>query len=614
MKPIPQLLSMKHPFKIGWLSLLLTALPFFVQAKVYESLDHLPSRDYDFIVVGGGIGGSVVASRLTEDPQFSVLLVEAGPNDEGIFEMRVPAFTFQLDSKYDWKYVTEPVAGLNNRTFDYARGHVLGGSTSINGMIYTRGAGDDYDEWARITSDPGWSWNSLFPLIKRHERWVPPLGGRDISGQYDPQFHGSNGNTLISLVQSEPIDFDRRIMQAVEELDGEFPFNLDQNSGKPIGVTWNQNTFGDGERSSAADAYLNSEVRGRPNLDIVVNTLATKVLPTGQEGSGGLLDIRTVELAPRTGGPTRKALTAKKEVVLAGGVFNTPHLLLNSGIGNSTELSELGITTIHDLPDVGKGMSDHHAVLNVWNTTGTPFSPPGPEALEEWKESKTGPLANLTFSGRPFIWARIPENDPIFEEYGPDPASGENAPHIEIIPGDTGSQVSAIIIMLTPKSRGSVTLRSSDPFDPPAIDLGYFTHPFDFEALRIGVSLAIRFFSAPVWSDYLTALLTPDPEKEPREVIEEFIRSQGVVGNHATGSAAMSARDKLKEGVVDPDLRVKGVSGLRIVDASVIPISPTAHPQAPVYLLAERAAELIREAYQADVMFGYELTERQLQM
>ncbi|KAJ2919058.1 hypothetical protein MD484_g1337, partial [Candolleomyces efflorescens] len=579
------------------LSLLLTAIPIIAHARVYGSIDELPNRDYDFIVVGGGTAGSVVASRLTENHRFNVLLVEAGPDNEGVLEIQVPGLLNGINSTYDWNYVTEPLPGLNNRTIAYARGHVLGGTSSTNGMVYTRGASDDYDAWARITGDSGWKWDSLYPLIKRHEKWVPPLGGRNITGQYDPQVHGYNGNTLVSLVQSESTEFDRRIIQSTQQVGGEFPFNLDPNSGSPIGVTWNQNTIGNGERSSSATAYLTPEIRRRPNLDIVINTLATKVLPVDQEGFSGQLDMRKVELAHRSGGDARKVLTAKKEVVLSAGSINTPHILLNSGIGNRTELSALGIQTIHELPDVGKGMSDHPSALSVWNSTGSPYPQPGPEALEQWKESRTGPLTNITFSGRPFIWTRISPNESIFEEYGADPSSGENAPHIEIISMDQGNQVWAFIILLTPKSRGSVTLRSSNPFDPPVIDLGLYTHPFDAEAIRIGASYAARFFRAPVWSDYITGLVTPDPDTAPREIFNEVLRSTAGSGSHPTGTAAMSARDKLKEGVVDPDLKVKGVEGIRIVDASVIPLIPTGHTQAAVYIIAERAVDLIREAH-----------------
>ncbi|RXW12924.1 hypothetical protein EST38_g12931 [Candolleomyces aberdarensis] len=219
------------------LSLLLAIIPFLVHARVYESLEYLPNRDYDFIIIGGGTAGSVVASRLTESNHFNVLLVEAGPNNEDVLDIKVPGFLNQINSTYNWNYVTEPLSGLNNRTLDYSRGHVLGGTSSINGMVYTRGAGDDYDAWARITDDLGWSWNSLIPFIKRNEKWVSPLGGRNITGQYDPRVHGYNGNTFVSLVQSEPTEFDRRFMQSAQQLSGEFPFNLDPNSSDPIGVS-----------------------------------------------------------------------------------------------------------------------------------------------------------------------------------------------------------------------------------------------------------------------------------------------------------------------------------------------------------------------------------------
>ncbi|KAJ2929796.1 hypothetical protein H1R20_g7286, partial [Candolleomyces eurysporus] len=274
-----------------------------------------------------------------------------------------------------------------------------------------------------------------FPSIKRNEKWVAPLGGRNITGQYDPRVNSYNRNTLVSLVQSEPTELDRRFMQSAQQLNREFPFNLYPNLGDPIGVM------------------------------------------------------------------------------------------------------------------------------------------------------------------RPFIWTRIPSNASIFKEYSEDPSSGENAPHLEIIPGNESNQVLAVVMLLTPKSRGSIRLRSSNPLDPPLIDLGLFKHLFDVETLRIGVSRAVRFFSAPAWSDYITALFTPDPDTTPREIFNEaFIRGMAGSGYHTTGTAAMSARDKLKEGVIGPDLKVKGVKGLRIVDASVIPLIPTGHTQAPVYIVAEHAAELIREA------------------
>ncbi|KAF5310450.1 hypothetical protein D9611_012317 [Ephemerocybe angulata] len=583
--------------RAGTFALFVAACVKLAHANVYyQSIDGIPDRTYDFIVVGGGTAGSVIASRLTEDPRISVLVVEAGPDNEGVLDLQIPGYYFQIPATYNWNYETEPGANIHNRVLKFDRGHVLGGSSCINGMVYTRGASDDYDAWAKITGDPGWSWNALFPLYKIHEKWLPPLGGRNITGQYDPRVHGYNGKTQVSLIQKSPDEFDLRALNtSTQYLCKDFPFNLDPNSGTPLGLTWTQSTIGDGVRSSASAAYLDTPVRARPNLDIVVNAYATRLLSSGTEKKKQL-DIRTIELAPRSGGTTRKTLTAEKELILSAGAINSPQILLNSGIGDSADLTSMGIQTILNLPNVGKDMSDQPVTVALWNTTsGVPFPLLDPAAaLEQWKSNHTGPLS--AFATRQTIWSRIPSNSTIFKRFGPDPASGEGAPHIELSLYDDGAVAGTSIILLTPKSRGTVKLRSNNPFDPPRIDLGYFNNPFDLEALREGARLAKQFFSAPSWSDYLAAPITADPDAADPAPFEDNTRDFVLTTLHPVGTAAMSARGS-KAGVLDPDLRVKGVTGLRVADASSIPLIPTGHPQAAVYALAERAAVLIKSAW-----------------
>ncbi|KAJ2919584.1 hypothetical protein MD484_g820, partial [Candolleomyces efflorescens] len=441
---------------------------------------------------------------------------------------------------------------------------------------------------ARLVSENG---SEYFENELMHERWVAPVGGRDITGQYDPRVHGLKGNTLVSLPESGPRDFERRAIQTTRDLPRDFPYNLDANSGKPLGVAWLYSTIGNGERSSSATGYFNTTVRGRPNLDIVLNTQATRVLMTRSIGQP---EIRTVELTPRSRGTLRKRLTARKELILSAGSINTPQILLNSGIGDRKDLSALGIKTIHNLPDVGKGMSDHAVIVALWNTTGTPIPPAGPAELEQWKNSRTGPLTE--FGGKNLIWSRIPSNSSIWSGNS-DPASGRNAPHIELALFNLGDLAGASIVLLTPKSRGSVKLRSNDPFDSPLIDLGYFSNSFDLVALREGAHIAKKFFTAPAWAGFITTQsLGLDPDTTPPDVFDSFTRDFATSTLHPTGTAAMSARNA-KNGVLDPDLRVKGVKGLRVVDASAIPLIPTGHTQAAVYILAERAVDLIRAAW-----------------
>ncbi|KAH6912226.1 pyranose dehydrogenase [Coprinopsis sp. MPI-PUGE-AT-0042] len=578
-----------HILALGSLLSCLVTVPAF--GAVYQDVDALlrsgTNGTFDFIVVGGGIGGSVVASRLTENPSLSVLLIEAGPDNEGALGLIVPGYAYSGDinnTLYNWNYETVPQATLNNRTLPYARGHVLGGSSSINGMVYTRGAKDDFDRWAKVTGDEGWSWNSLFPLIHKHEKWTPPPGGRNTTGQFDPLVHGYNGKVSVSLPWAEPTEFDKLRLASAETHKDEFPYNIDQSSGRPIGLTWQQSTIGDGERSSAATAYLDATVRKRKNLSIVLNTYATRVLPI--PNPGGKIDIRRVEVAPRQGG-ARAVLTARKEVILSGGAFGTPQILLNSGIGDREDLASVGVQSVHHLPDVGKNMHDHTAVpfdmpSNMPNPPWEPYTPQPDRDFAQWQENRTGPLTETSY--RLPLWSRIPADASILAEYG-DPSSGPTAPHFEtiVIYVNNGGLMHGFLILASQHSRGSVKIRSSDPFDPPLIDPSYFTHPFDMAAVKLGLKQTVsKFFGPPVFTDLLGPI-NPNPDTLSDEEFIQSVKDRTMGFGHAVSTAAMSPRGA-KNGVVDPDLKVKDVAGLRVVDASVM---------ASIYLLAERAAELI---------------------
>ncbi|KAF5318275.1 hypothetical protein D9611_014701 [Ephemerocybe angulata] len=564
-------------------------------AAVFQDASSLPSdKQYDIVVVGalsmvGGTAGSVIASRLTEDPKINVLLIEAGPDDEGAIDLQIPGnFPDGIEPKYHWNFTTTPQSGLNDRALPYDRGHVLGGSSSINGMVYTRGAADDYDRWANVTGDDGWKWNSLLPLIKRHERWSGAVGGRNISGQYDPSVHGYDGQTKVALPWSGPNAFDNLCLEEAKA-GSEFPFNLDPNSGQPLGLTWVQSTFGGGERSSASRAYLHTSVRQRSTLDILVNTRVTRVLSVGNVGSK---DFRTVEIGTTAGGALRN-VTARVEVVLSAGSIGTPHILLLSGIGNKTELDAVGVPSTHELNDVGKNLSDHFALF-AFGTSTAPDTPPVDHtaALLQWTQNRTGPLTE-SVTPHQLLWTRLPSNSEALQKYG-DPSSGPNAPHIELAL-TWGPNFGGAASLLTPHSRGSVTLASSNPFTDPLIDTNYLTHPFDIEVLKEAIRTMKRFYSSPGFSSYIVTPIAPDPDAGEAE-FEAYTRNSGVTALHAVGTASMSATGA-KEGVVDPDLKVKGVKGLSIADASVIPYAPTGHTSAPVYILAERASDLIRSRY-----------------
>lgn len=417
---------------------------------------------------------------------------------------------------------------------------------------------------------------------------TPPAGGRNASGEYDPKLHGYEGNVETSLPWDGHNEHDRRTIQNAELQKDEFPLILDINDGKPIGASWMQSTIGNGTRSSAARAYLGPAVRERPNLTILLNTYITRVLQA--QDSKLRNDLRTIELAASVGGKTT-TITARKELIVSGGVIGTPHILLNSGIGNRTELSALGIKPVLNLPDVGENLSEHVAASLRWSVApqNTTFIDEA-TALSMWQQNRTGPLTAV-FTHQ-ILWSRIPDNSPIFKTFK-DPSTGPTSPHLEL-PLDAAPGAS--LCLLTPHSRGSVKIRSSDPFDKPAIDLGLLTHPFDIAALKEGVRIMKRFYSGPAWDGYITGFVGPDPDTLSDVDFERAIRGSAFTFLHPVGTASMSSK-RSRRGVVDPELRVKGAHGLRIVDASVFPYVLTAHTQAATYILAERASDIIREAW-----------------
>ncbi|KAF9003105.1 pyranose dehydrogenase [Cyathus striatus] len=565
---------------ILWLSVVAIILPTCYAALYQQLADLPPGKSFDFIILGGGTAGCVLANRLTEDVKTTVLIIEAGPSNEGILETMVPFFAGQLaGSKYDWATPTVAQKGLNGRVLQpYSRGRILGGGSSINGMAYTRGSADDYNRWAIVTGDIGWSWPNLLSYIFKNEKWTAPADNHNTTGQFNPTVHGFHGINLVSL-PGIPATLDTRVLQAAADLKREFSYNIDMNSGNPLGVGWTRSTIGNGTRSSAATSYLGPKYIGRPNLHVVVNTRVLRVLGLSPSNK---LDIRTVEVASDAESPAVK-ITAKKELILSSGSIGTPSILLNSGIGDKDEVEALGIPSVLHLPSVGKNLTDQPATFALWSTTvhqRTQLC-----SRKHWR----GPL--IEYIGHQIAWTQIPRNSSIFKRF-PDPAAGRNTPHIEIsIGGGDGPHLGGGIVLVTPTSRGSVKLNTSNPFDAPLIDPGFLTSKFDILALKEGINAGRRFYGGGTWGSYVTGEIAPTDLDDV--ALESFIRNSSASTAHPIGTAAMSARNA-KYGVVDPDLRVKGVSGLRIVDASIMPFITCDHIQAPVCIIAERVADLIK--------------------
>ncbi|KAJ7323935.1 pyranose dehydrogenase [Mycena albidolilacea] len=578
--------------------------------KLYENVADLPNLHYDFVIVGGGAGGNTVANRLTEDPKVSVLVLEAGPSNAGVLDAQIPFKSNDFANAagpYSWNYTTTPQAGAAGHVFNYLEGHLLGGSSSHNGMAYTRGAAADFDRYAQLTGDDGWSWNKILPYFLKNEKWSAPADNHDTTGQFNPAVHGTKGPISVSISGYSYSDFEQRVIQTTKELPDDFPFNLDMNSGKPLGIGWLQYTIGNGERSSSATGYLKPQVIQRPNLDVLLHAQVSKLVDfahTGSPASPGTPAFGGVEFRH---GSSLFVARASKELILSAGTIGTPRILLNSGVGDRKALQALGIQTMVDLPSVGKNASDHPYTGLKWavnsNQTAdslfqnaTVFN----EALAQWNQSRTGPLVDST-PGTHAAWLRLSPDSPAFAVHG-DPSPSADAPHFEVLfqpsgLGAPGNSISLAMAMISPVSRGSVSLSSNDPFAPPLIDPGLFANEFDALALAEGTALLFKFLSAPAWNHdgYLGAPAVDLTAMTPAERVD-FVRSHAGPGYHIVGTAGMSPKGA-QYGVVDPDLRVKGIAGLRVIDASVLPIVPAGHTQAATYVVAERGADMIKQTW-----------------
>ncbi|KAJ7653117.1 pyranose dehydrogenase [Mycena polygramma] len=584
------------------LSILAFIVPCF--CKVYEDIAHLPGLSYDFVIVGGGTAGNVVANRLTTNPNFSVLVLEAGVSNEGVTDSSVPFLLEDLLAEpniFEWNYTTVPQPGLNGRNIPIPRAHILGGCSAHNGMAYTRGSAEDYDRFAAVTGDDGWSWNSLLPYFFKNEKWTEPADHHDTRGQFDPSVHSTTGINAVSLAGFPWPIISQHIIEATKELPDDWPFNLDMNSGKPIGLGWLQSTIGGGERSTSATSYLGPEFIHRQNLHVLLHAQVSKLVDTrrvnGKLAFGGVQFLQ---------GGSLFTAKAEKEIILSAGAVGTPGILLHSGIGDQAALADLGIPTLLDLPSVGRNASDQPTFVAGWvvNSTQTADSiiqnsTLFNEAFAQWNQSHTGPFTTQATTHLAFL--RL-DAETLASNNFSDPSAGPNSPHMEVIffPAaflSSGNGISLGMVVLNPVSRGSVTINSSNPFDSPIIDVGFLQSELDLLTARQLVRKVLKFVKAPTWKDYIIAPTGVDLETLSDDALDEYIRNTASSVAHLVGTAAMSAKNA-RYGVVDPDLLVKGAAGLRVIDASVMPFVPSAHTQAATYVIAERGAALVKDAWQ----------------
>jgi choline dehydrogenase len=528
---------------------------------------------YDYVIVGAGSAGCVVANRLTEDPNVSVLLLEAGGEDNQFFYKLALGFHSWRYPHTSWNYLSEPEPHLNGRRIILPRGKVLGGSSTINAMLYSRGHPRDYDLWRQMGCE-GWSYADLLPYFRRSEtNW-----------RGDSPYHGGSGPLQVSRIETKRL-LHEPVMETARRLG--YPTTEDHHGRVHEGFgPGDTTTTRRGRRSSASKAYLDPIRSRRPNLTILTKAYATRILFEGK---------RAVGIEYTRDGQTHQ-VRAKREVVLSGGVYNTPQLLMLSGVGPADHLLSMGIEPVADLPGVGRNLSEHAGYWVEFETSQplTLLKEIRADKLAvatiQWLLLGKGLLASQSNSAHAEIRSVPGLEQPDLQIYF-NPVRVDAKPWFPGIGKRQEHRVSAVVCLLQPDSRGWMELASANPADKPRITLNIMATKKDADTLVRGVRIVRQLYATPPLGDIISHELAPGPSVQTDAEIEAYLRNNLITTHHSVGTCTMGIGSM---SVVDPQLRVHGIEGLRVVDASIMPTVPGGNTNAPSIMVGERGADLIR--------------------